>query len=59
MAAFLVIHSKNVFQVRKTPSDKTAQRQSFGFGILDGGDASMTVNTLTGGAYGQWYMMKA
>lgn len=39
-------------QVRKLPSDTTAQRQSFGFGILDGGDASMNVNTLTGGAYG-------
>lgn len=48
-----LIQGSNIqLQVRKTPSDTTAQRQSFGFGILDGGEASMSINTLTGGAYG-------
>jgi len=48
-----LIQGSNIqMQVRKTPSDTTAQRQSFGFGILDGGEASMNINTLTGGAYG-------
>jgi len=48
-----LIQGSNIqLQVRKIPTDTTAQRQSFGFGILDGGEASMNINTLTGGAYG-------
>merc|ERR1712137_88950 len=48
-----LIQGSNIqLQVNKTPLDTTAQRQSFGFGILDGGEASMSINTLTGGAYG-------
>lgn len=39
-------------QVRKTPSDPSALRQSFVFGVLDGGEATMSINTSTGGVYG-------
>ena len=38
--------------MRREPEDKTKTRLSYNFMLTDGGEASLTVNTATGGVYG-------
>jgi len=39
-------------QVRRVPEDKSKTRLSYSFMLTDGGEATLTVNTATGGVYG-------